>query len=122
MEIDVDDYKFDENGIITTPGKFQGEPGWILQLWEKVMGGFADESVHDGSTAYDAFKLTDEMALLTGYPARSDAYVVLWSDDKGFVSHMTMTEDMLFACEGNDTTEYFVVDEFDDHHEYESGF
>lgn len=116
-----------KNGVIVTPGKFEGEPEWILTLWEMVMSGMADESVHDGSTAYDAFKLDAKTAALTGYPQRNDAYVVLWSDSQGFVSHMTMTEDQLFACEGFDvedpTNEYVLtsLDSFDDYPEYETG-
>ena len=116
-----------KDGVIVSPGKFEGEPAWILTLWDMVMGGMADESVHDGTTAYDAFRLDEKTAELTGYPARQDAYVVLWSDSQGFISHMTMTEDQLFACEGfeveDPTNEYVLtsLDSFDDYPEYENG-
>jgi hypothetical protein len=121
-----DEYEI-KDGIIVTPGKFEGEPEWVLTLWDMVLGGMADESVHDGTTAYDAFRLDARTAVLTGYDVRPDAYVVLWSDSQGFVSHMLMTEDQLFACEGFDieepTNEYVLtsLDSFDDFPEYDSG-
>jgi hypothetical protein len=121
----MEDYKI-VNGFIVSPGKFEGEPEWILTLHEMVMSGMADHSVHDGTMAIDAFALDERISVLTGKPVTEDAYVCLWTDDNGFVNHMVMSENELFACEGfdieNDTTEYFVVDDFDDHPTYESGY
>lgn len=89
-------------------GKFESEPPWVPALWDRAMGGFSDVSVHDGSMVIDGFRLDDGLAALTGLEAAEDRYVCLWSDDQGFVSHMVMTQDELYACEGMD------VGEFDD--------
>lgn len=94
-ELDTDEY-----GVIVNPGKFEGEPSWVKQLWDRALSGFSDETVHDGSMAIDAFKLDAGLAALTGLDASPDHYICLWSDDNGSVNHMLMTQDQLFACEG----------------------
>ena len=114
-DLDTNEYPVQVSGN----GKFEGEPPWIPQLWDRVMSGFSDVSVHDGSMAIDAFRLDSGLASLTGLTADPDKYVCLWSDDNGFVSHMVMSEEELYACEGmpvedegfidymeNDTFEY----------------
>lgn len=127
-----------ENGRIVSPGKFEGEPAWMLDLWDRVMSGFSDISLHDGSTAFDAFEIDQEIADLTGYRPRPGTYVVVWSDDNGFVSHMVMDQATLDAIESpeNDselldsdfddgpTTEHYLHDivGFDDYPEYENGY
>lgn len=116
------------NGFITNPGKYEGEPSWVPTLHELVMAGMADHSVHDGSMAIDAFELDADTARLTGLDARADVYVCLWTDDQGFVNHMLMTENELFACEGFDveepTTDFEPLSnqEFSDHPEYDWGY
>lgn len=122
-----------ENGRIVSPGKFEGEPAWILDLWERVLNSEADVSLHDRSTAFDAFEIDDEIAALTGYRARQGTYVVLWSDDNGFVSHMVMDQAALDALESCDTADFereeptaefydHEIPGFDDYPEYESGY
>lgn len=105
------------DGFIVSPGKFEGEPEWILKLYEMVMDGRADESVHDGSMVIDAFRLDASMARLTGLDAQPDHYVCIWSDDAGFVSHKVMSETQLFECEG-----MIPHENFDDYPVYESGY
>ena len=131
----MSDYKV-VKGFIVSPGKFEGEPEWMPDLWDRILGGFSDVSLHDGTTAYDAFRLTDEIAALTGYRARPDTYVVIWSDEKGFISHMTMDQGALDAIESHHESELdFETEEptldfidtsaivgFDDFPEYESGY
>lgn len=122
-----------ENGRIVSTGKFEGEPLWILDLWERVLSGGSDISLHDRSTAFDCFKLTQDIADLTGYRPRDDAYVVIWSDDKGFVSHMVMDQASVDALEAPEldsdfdnipTSEHYVheIPGFDDYPEYDSGY
>lgn len=93
------------DGIIVSPGKFEGEPEWVVTLWEMVLNGMADESVHDGTMVIDAFKLDAEMARITGLEPSREHYVCLWSSDQGFVSHKVLTETQLFECEGFVVTE-----------------
>lgn len=97
---DFDELDTNEYGIIKNPGKFEGEPGWLPQLWDRVQSGFSDVSVHDGSMVIDAFRLDSGLASLTGLDENPTNFVCLWSDDNGFVSHMVMTEEELYACEG----------------------
>ena len=44
------------DGIIRSPGKFEGEPEYAPYLWDLVLQGFADED--DGSVA--VFLVSDE--------------------------------------------------------------
>src|SRR5688500_16617359 len=73
-----------ENGFVVSPGKYEGEPEWVVTLHEMCLSGMADHSVHDGSMAIDAFELDADTAKLTGLEARPGTYVCLWSDDSGF--------------------------------------
>lgn len=90
---DTEEYKV-RNGLIVSPGKFESEPYWMPTLYEMVLGGMADESLHDGTTAYDAFKLDSDLSILTGLPVQ-DAFLVIWSDEQGFVNHMIMNQNEL---------------------------
>lgn len=81
-------------------GKFSGEPFWVAMLWDRVLSGFSDKSVYDGSLAIDGFQLTPEIAELTGYSADPGRFVVLWESDDGFVNHTTLTSQELDDCEG----------------------
>jgi hypothetical protein len=117
------------NGFVTTPGKFEGEPEWIIPLFEMTLSGLSDETLHDGTTAYDAFQCTEEMERLTGVPAKDGNYIVLWSDSQGFLSHMIMDEQMMNNLESfhveEPTLEYFdtgAIQGFDDYPEYEAGY
>lgn len=94
-----DEYEYDLSENIKSPGKFEGNPPWVPLLWDRVMSGFSDISLHDGTMAIDAFRLDKEIAALTGLEADPGRYVALWSSDDGFVSHMVMSEDEINACE-----------------------
>lgn len=125
------------NGYITTPGKFEGEPSWILKLWSMIQNGNSDESLHDGTTAYDAFLLDEELMGITGLEA-PDHYIVVWCDDQGFVNHMVMSEEEIDNLEPNwegepdlidsdfdgVTQEYYpvAIERFEDHPDYDSGY
>lgn len=42
-----------ENGIIVSPGKFEGEPAYVPYFWELGLDGMADEDHTDeGGTVY----------------------------------------------------------------------
>ena len=121
-----------KHGRILSPGRFQNEPEWITELWDLILSGMSDVSLHDGSTAYDAFEIDQEIADLTGYRPREGSYVVIWSNDQGFVTHMVMDQAALDAIEApendfeNTPTREWVntgaLVGFDDHPEYESGY
>ena len=78
------DYKV-ENGIITSPGKFEGERVYVLHYWDLFLNGMADED--DGEVL--GFMVTLEDAY--HYPElREDGYrpfdtIRLFQRDDGFV-------------------------------------
>lgn len=83
-------------------GKFESEPDWVELLWDRVLSGFSDKSVYDGSLAIDGFRLDAEIAALTGYDLDETKMVCLWENDQGFVSHAVLSEVQLDECEGMD--------------------
>jgi hypothetical protein len=104
----------------TMPGKFEGEPKWVEILWDLVLSGMSDNTVHDGSTAYDGFLIDGKIAELTGYSEDPTRYVVLWESDNGFVNHTTMSLNEFIDIEGFDvedvTSEWMpgIDPDFDD--------
>lgn len=71
------------------PGKFQGEPGYAVWLWEtRVMEGLADDRADTSTTEISAIFVTDEDR--AEWPALSAFGVVaLWESDTGFVYRKT---------------------------------
>jgi len=69
-------------GIITSPGKYQGEPAWVPYLDNQD----ADQDFYDGAdTLYRAYKIAKMC-----YPALRDVFaVVLHESDDGFVHAKT---------------------------------
>lgn len=113
MNPEVEDYKV-VKGIIVSPGKFEGEPYWMPTIYDMVLSGMADESMHDGTTAYDAFKIDTDLSILTGLPVQ-DAFLVIWSDDSSFVNHMIMSQYELDNLEPVDSEDPDLIDsDFDD--------
>ena len=80
----ADDYE-SRDGIITSPGKFEGEPVWVPQMWDECLEGGSDEDKQVGEVLY---------SLMTPNPDEKDAWpeldtygVVLWESPSGFVHH-----------------------------------
>jgi hypothetical protein len=76
-------YTIDANGIVTSPGKFEGEPEFVVHYWELGLEGSADSDDEGKFT----FKLGIDDAV--GYHNKLQAgdTLVLWEDDNGFVHH-----------------------------------
>jgi len=71
-------YETDVCDLITSPGKFEGEPIWAPYFWEE------EPSFEDLGTNTLFFILTEEERRL--FPSLSSAFAVyLWEDDNGFV-------------------------------------
>lgn len=74
------------DGIIRTPGTFEGEPFWLPVLWELAMEGFADS---DDGTRFQ-FRIPKGDPLRTEFP-ELDAWlgrkrtVHVFQDSQGFV-------------------------------------
>jgi hypothetical protein len=82
-------YALNGNGRIASLGKFQGEPWWVVALWDLALEGCADGMDDDEGVEISIFNLDPELAAITGY--RSDATsgrkIIVWETDSGFVCH-----------------------------------
>lgn len=47
-------------GIVTNPGKFEGEPAYVPYFWELGLDGMADEDFTDVGGAVYAFDITED--------------------------------------------------------------
>ena len=73
-------YTVDANGIIRSPGKFEGEPVYVPYFWDAYLEGFADED--DGEVL--TFRVTAEDR--AEFPELDGVTTVrLWETDQGFV-------------------------------------
>lgn len=80
------DYDVNDNGVVTSPGKFEGEPSYVVHFWDGYMNGMCDED--DGETV--TFILED--ADFEEFPAlRTFQKIDLWEDSQGFVHHSLST-------------------------------
>lgn len=77
------------DGVITSPGKFEGEPEWLPAVWEAALEGRADREVMDGDTPVSCFAHDPEIVDLLGptHLTSPDLYLAVWEDDQGFVRH-----------------------------------
>lgn len=76
------------NGIVSSPGKFEGEPAWAPYYWALVMDGCADDEESGTEPG-------DDLLVSVFHPDSSDVEtwpelagvteIRLWEDDHGFV-------------------------------------
>ena len=78
----MDDYEI-KDGVIVSPGKFEGEAWFVPELWDLVLQGFADEYELENDVA--TLFLTAEDHERFGLPSTADQ-AWLFEDDNGFVS------------------------------------
>lgn len=99
-----DDYTV-RGGVITSPGKFEGEPLYVPYYYGIGLEGFADESgtLKDG-TAWDAFYISEDeekacAQFFDGNTTREYDTVILYYSDSGSVSAQiaTRAQFMLWA-------------------------
>ena len=85
-----------KNGIIVSPGKFQGETSDIPVWWEQVIEGNHDQEIEIGSLIWHIFIFTDEDKI--DMPEYAEDYgIALCEDDQGFVhSAILRIEDDIF--------------------------
>ena len=38
----LSEYRTDDHGVVLSPGKFEGQPAWVIALWEDAIDGLAD--------------------------------------------------------------------------------
>ena len=72
--------------IVTEPGKFEGEPTYVIGLWDAVLEGASDEEIVAGFVTYSFVRTTEEEQQVN--PDLKGIYgVALWEDGNGFVHH-----------------------------------
>jgi hypothetical protein len=74
------------DAIIMSPGKFEGEPAYIVYYWLMYMNGFYDGSFSDDCYEHTYWYLEDEEKRLF----RIDdcfSIIVIWENSDGFICH-----------------------------------
>lgn len=71
-----------ENGIIKSPGKFEGEMHYVPQLWDMCLAGEYDDKLPNG----DYVLLVDDELRSIAPEIDVDTYaIVLWESEHGFI-------------------------------------
>lgn len=72
-----------DNGRITSPARFEGEPIYAPHFWDAIVNGCSDETIYDGDKPYDWFEVSAEDR--AEFPELADiAWIVCSEDDNGF--------------------------------------
>lgn len=89
MVADREDYEdrfiTNEIGVITNPGKYEGEPLYVPYLWEEyVLHGFEQETISAGRESVEIVEVTDD--IVEEFPELEGVeYVSLAQSNQGFV-------------------------------------
>jgi len=89
------EYEVREDGMIHSPGKFEGEMWYAPIVWGWMMEGMSDESIYDDdseSNVTDYFKVTSKDRKAFGLGAETYAFAV-WESDQGFAYVEELTEE-----------------------------
>jgi hypothetical protein len=89
------------------PGKFEGEPKYVREMWELAIDGFADKTIFEGDTEISAFLFDDELKRKTGknFRTKEKMYLALWETSDGFVHSTWIEESKLEAIEESEDEE-----------------
>jgi hypothetical protein len=97
-------YQLDAKGIVLSPGKFEGEPWYVVALWNLALEGCADREVHDGTQLISCFEIDAEIVAMCGNGHRLGQYICVWERDNGFVDHAVMRAEYLDNCDDDNET------------------
>ena len=79
-------YDVNEQGVITSPGKFEGEMLYVPYFWDHVMSGMGESFPDDNGTQTEAFCIIPEDAEeFTELADDVGRYLYLWEDSQGFI-------------------------------------
>jgi len=81
-------YEVDNNGVIRSPGKFEGEMLYVPYFWEMVMNGFSSPSYDEDNCLYNELDITKEDREKFPELDRDDekaTTIELYEDLQGFV-------------------------------------
>lgn len=81
-----DDYQTNDKGIITSPGKFEGEPLWLAGFYEYMLQG-AEDGLEGPEGNISVFLITDEDRALFSHLPADVTELRLWTDDQGFLHY-----------------------------------
>ena len=76
------------DGVVSKPGKFEGEPAFTSYFWDSMLDGCEDDTAHDcdDDIPISIFHIMPEDG--ARFPDRVGcADVWIWEDDNGFVYH-----------------------------------
>ena len=95
----ADDYDVGEHGLISSPGKFQGEAAYVPHFWMLGLDGGADGDIYadrDEEAPVFVFHLTD--ADRTRWPQLAKVErLELWESENGFVFCDRLPSDASFT-------------------------
>jgi len=79
------------DGIIRSPGKFEGEPVYAPEFWERALDGSADDEFSDRGVQMSLF--TVRASDRAEFPSiERDTYsIAIWEDEYGFVRTHELT-------------------------------
>lgn len=78
----MDTYDINEQGVITNPGKFEGEMLYVPYFWDAYMNG-------NGDWEDDFTVFTVEPDDISEFPElMNTTFIKLYEDDQGFVSEI----------------------------------
>lgn len=78
------------DGRITSPGKFEGEPVYTTEFWNRALEGEGERTARVPETTQFVIEKEDEVK----YPewlAEGDR-LYIWEDDNGFVRHVLIKQ------------------------------
>jgi hypothetical protein len=82
------EYQINENGVITSPGKFEGEMYYAVYFWNASLEGMCDDTIWWSDTEVSVFNVNETDKV--GMPELNDVETVkVWEDEQGFVHCMT---------------------------------
>lgn len=73
------------DGIIRSPGKFEGEPVYALHFYDAMLNGGGDITVYDGDIPCELFTISDEDRKLFPDDFNGYASASLIESNQGFV-------------------------------------
>jgi hypothetical protein len=89
-ELLAEGYGVNEFGVITDPGKFEGEPLWVVYFYEQMLEGSGDD--WGGGAGETVFTVSAEDR--KEFPELEDiGTVIIWESDQGFVNKATFAPD-----------------------------
>ena len=94
-------YRLDRHGIVSQPGKFEGEPWYVVALYDLALDSWYDRCDYDGDTEIVSFALDKELRDAIGVEAEDPReFISLTTRDDGFVCHEFTFECDLESLEG----------------------